>query len=218
MRLNDQSSCDLRQSRACIGLTDSEVASGNSAPLVFCLPPPRLRFTCSKVRTTNLVLFPRSDLFIQSLCFTRQYEIDIRRNLRRQIQCFTRGPLRRITSRRYCKFLPLTNFFHAAALRARETPNFWSLTQPTFRFGVLDEKGPRRTMEDSHSYVFDYDGVHGQGFFAVFDGHAGREAADWCGKNFHQVRSKIVAFHDVHYVFGLVHALDPASQSRSQCT
>jgi protein phosphatase PTC1 len=42
-------------------------------------------------------------------------------------------------------------------------------------------------MEDAHSYVFDYDGVHGQGFFAVFDGHAGREAADWCGKNFHQV-------------------------------
>lgn len=66
------------------------------------------------------------------------------------------------------------------------TPNFWSLTQPTFRFGVLDEKGPRRTMEDAHSYVFDYDGVHGQGFFAVFDGHAGKEAADWCGKNFHQ--------------------------------
>ncbi|KAH9957912.1 protein serine/threonine phosphatase 2C [Russula dissimulans] len=66
------------------------------------------------------------------------------------------------------------------------TPNFWSHTQPTFRFGVLDEKGPRRTMEDAHSYVFDYDGVHGQGFFAVFDGHAGREAADWCGKNFHQ--------------------------------
>ncbi|KAH9986537.1 phosphatase 2C-like domain-containing protein [Russula compacta] len=65
-------------------------------------------------------------------------------------------------------------------------PNFWSPTQPTFRFGVLDEKGPRRTMEDAHSYVFDYDGVHGQGFFAVFDGHAGREAADWCGKNFHE--------------------------------
>ncbi|KAI9509730.1 protein serine/threonine phosphatase 2C [Russula earlei] len=66
------------------------------------------------------------------------------------------------------------------------TPNFWSLTQPTFEFGVMDEKGPRRTMEDAHSYVFDYDGVHGQGFFAVFDGHAGREAADWCGKNFHE--------------------------------
>ncbi|KAI0305767.1 protein serine/threonine phosphatase 2C [Multifurca ochricompacta] len=66
------------------------------------------------------------------------------------------------------------------------TPNFWSSNQPTFRFGVLDEKGPRRTMEDAHSYVFDYAGVHGQGFFAVFDGHAGKEAADWCGKNFHE--------------------------------
>jgi len=66
------------------------------------------------------------------------------------------------------------------------TPNFWSLTQPTFRFGVLDARGPRRTMEDAHSYVVDYDGVHGQGFFAVFDGHAGKEAADWCGKNFHE--------------------------------
>jgi protein phosphatase PTC1 len=42
-------------------------------------------------------------------------------------------------------------------------------------------------MEDAHSYVFDYAGVHGQGFFAVFDGHAGREAADWCGQNFHEV-------------------------------
>jgi hypothetical protein len=143
----------------------------------------------------QLVLFARSDSFIQSLCFTRQYEIDFRRNLRRGLQCFTRGQLsgRRITSRRYCKFAPTNNFFHAV-LRARETPNFWSLTQPTFRFGVLDEKGPRRTMEDAHSYVFDYDGVHGQGFFAVFDGHAGREAADWCGKNFHQVSSGLVAF------------------------
>ncbi len=45
-------------------------------------------------------------------------------------------------------------------------------------------------MEDAHSYVFDYAGVHGQGFFAVFDGHAGREAADWCGKNFHEVSPK----------------------------
>jgi hypothetical protein len=156
---------------------------------------------------------------MQSLCFPRQYEIDFRRNLRRRLQCFTRGQLnrRRITSRCHCKFPATNNFFHAA-LRARETPNCWSLTQPTFRFGVLDEKGPRRTMEDAHSYVFDYDGVHGQGFFAVFDGHAGKEAADWCGKNFHQVSSGLVAFHDVHYVFGLVHALDPSSQSRSQCT
>jgi hypothetical protein len=42
-------------------------------------------------------------------------------------------------------------------------------------------------MEDAHTYVFDFAGVHGQGFFAVFDGHAGKEAADWCAKNFHEV-------------------------------
>ncbi len=153
--------------------------------------PSRLRISYFKVRITSSFLSPAQTAFIQLLCITRQYEIDFRKNLRRRTQCFTRGQLsgRRITSRCYCKFPPSENFLHAA-LRPRETPNFWSLTQPTFRFGVLDEKGPRRTMEDAHSYVFDYDGVHGQGFFAVFDGHAGREAADWCGKNFQQVSSE----------------------------
>jgi Protein phosphatase 2C len=87
-------------------------------------------------------------------------------------------------------FISSGRSFHVA-LHSRETPNFWSSDNPTFRFGVLDEKGPRRMMEDAHSYVFDYDGVHGQGFFAVFDGHAGREAADWCGKNFHEVSSEL---------------------------
>ncbi|KAI0051824.1 protein serine/threonine phosphatase 2C [Auriscalpium vulgare] len=66
------------------------------------------------------------------------------------------------------------------------TPNLWSYDRPTFRFGVADAKGPRRAMEDAHSFVFDYAGLHGQGFFAVFDGHAGKEAADWCGNNFHK--------------------------------
>lgn len=68
-----------------------------------------------------------------------------------------------------------------------KTPNPWSAATPTFRFGVADEKGPRRTMEDAHTYVFDFAGIHGQGFFAVFDGHAGKEAADWCAGNFHEV-------------------------------
>lgn len=45
-------------------------------------------------------------------------------------------------------------------------------------------------MEDAHTYVFDFAGVSGQGFFAVFDGHAGKEAADWCSKNFHEVGSE----------------------------
>ncbi|KAG6336627.1 hypothetical protein ID866_2466, partial [Astraeus odoratus] len=41
-------------------------------------------------------------------------------------------------------------------------------------------------MEDAHSFVVDYAGVRGQGFFAVFDGHAGKHAAEWCGQHFHE--------------------------------
>lgn len=42
-------------------------------------------------------------------------------------------------------------------------------------------------MEDAHSFVVDFDAVKGQGFFAVFDGHAGKHAAEWCGAHFHEV-------------------------------
>jgi len=41
-------------------------------------------------------------------------------------------------------------------------------------------------MEDAHSFVIDYDSIRGQGFFAVFDGHAGKHAAEWCGNHFHE--------------------------------
>lgn len=41
-------------------------------------------------------------------------------------------------------------------------------------------------MEDCHSFVTDFGGIKGQGFFAVFDGHAGKDAAEWCGKHFHE--------------------------------
>jgi len=42
-------------------------------------------------------------------------------------------------------------------------------------------------MEDSHALVAPFNQVHGQGFFAVFDGHAGKHAAEWCGQHFHEV-------------------------------
>ena len=44
-------------------------------------------------------------------------------------------------------------------------------------------------MEDSHALIAPFNQVHGQGFFAVFDGHAGKHAAEWCGQHFHEVRS-----------------------------
>lgn len=41
-------------------------------------------------------------------------------------------------------------------------------------------------MEDAHAFIYDFGGVRGQGFFSVFDGHAGKHAAEWCGKHFHE--------------------------------
>jgi len=55
-----------------------------------------------------------------------------------------------------------------------------------FSVGVQDAQGARMTMEDAYSFVVDFGGVRGQGFFAIFDGHAGPEAAEWCGNHFHE--------------------------------
>ncbi|KAK7057188.1 PPM-type phosphatase domain-containing protein [Favolaschia claudopus] len=57
---------------------------------------------------------------------------------------------------------------------------------PAYQVGISEDKGVRRTMEDAHSFVVDFGSVRGQGFFAVFDGHAGKHAAEWCGSNFHE--------------------------------
>lgn len=55
---------------------------------------------------------------------------------------------------------------------------------------MSDDKGVRRTMEDAYSYIVDFAGIRGQGFFAIFDGHAGKHAAEWCGQHFHEVRRR----------------------------
>jgi len=59
------------------------------------------------VRITRQLFFSAHETRSYSRCTSHcQYEIDFRRNLRRRLQCFTRGQLsgRRITSRCYCKF------------------------------------------------------------------------------------------------------------------
>ncbi len=40
-----------------------------------------------------------------------------------------------------------------------------------YRVGVCEDRNRkcRRTMEDSHSFVYDFGGVKGQGYFAVFE-------------------------------------------------
>ncbi|KAF1836296.1 protein phosphatase-like protein 2C [Decorospora gaudefroyi] len=89
----------------------------------------------------------------------------------------------------------------------------------TFRVGVTEDKNKkcRRTMEDTHAYLYNFLSTpapfHGaerigsisdagstrsdslsqavvetdNGYFAIFDGHAGTFAADWCGKKLHLI-------------------------------
>jgi protein phosphatase PTC1 len=73
-------------------------------------------------------------------------------------------------------------FLHPKILNRHAAKNL------SYQVGVSEDKGTRRTMEDAHSFVVDFGGVRGQGFFAVFDGHAGKHAAEWCGGHFHEVR------------------------------
>ncbi|KAI9231688.1 MAG: phosphatase 2C-like domain-containing protein [Podila humilis] len=63
------------------------------------------------------------------------------------------------------------------------------LDEYEFAVGVAEDRNKRcrRTMEDTHAFIYNYEGITGHGFFAIFDGHAGKSAADWCGLHFHEV-------------------------------
>lgn len=53
-----------------------------------------------------------------------------------------------------------------------------------FNFGVVSDKNARfrRTMEDAHIAEVGFGGNPTQGFFAVLDGHGGKQAAEFCEK------------------------------------
>ncbi|CAG8434938.1 15389_t:CDS:2 [Funneliformis mosseae] len=65
---------------------------------------------------------------------------------------------------------------------------------PYFKVGISEDRNKRyrRTMEDAHSFFYDFAGIEGQGFFAIFDGHAGKQAADWCGNHFHETFQEVL--------------------------
>ncbi|KAI3657787.1 hypothetical protein MP638_000758 [Amoeboaphelidium occidentale] len=61
-------------------------------------------------------------------------------------------------------------------------------TLPYFKhvkLGISEEmnRKNRRSMEDAHCYNLDFCGRDGDALIAVFDGHAGKAAAQWCGDN-----------------------------------
>ncbi|ODV75975.1 type 2C protein phosphatase PTC1 [Cyberlindnera jadinii NRRL Y-1542] len=57
----------------------------------------------------------------------------------------------------------------------------------TYSVGVAENVNTRYrpTMEDVHTYVENFVERLDWGYFAVFDGHAGKEAAKWCGQHLH---------------------------------
>jgi protein phosphatase PTC1 len=92
----------------------------------------------------------------------------------------------------------------------------------TFHVGVWEDRNKkcRRTMEDTHAFLYNFldtpapaaDGLArdkgskdgsdvppaqeavetDNGYFAIFDGHAGTFAADWCGKKLHIILEDII--------------------------
>lgn len=93
----------------------------------------------------------------------------------------------------------------------------------TFHVGVWEDRNKkcRRTMEDTHAFLYNFvrtppqteaagkeagDGEGSDssaqdlvesdnGYFAIFDGHAGTFAADWCGKKLHIILEDLIRKH-----------------------
>lgn len=51
-------------------------------------------------------------------------------------------------------------------------------------------------MEDAHAYIYNYASMPDAGYFAVFDGHGGSKAAQWCAANLHGVLAAAIHKHD----------------------
>ncbi|EEB08055.1 protein phosphatase 2C Ptc1 [Schizosaccharomyces japonicus yFS275] len=59
----------------------------------------------------------------------------------------------------------------------------------TWSVGHMEDKNSRwrRSMEDTHIFLYDFGNAADNGYIAVFDGHAGTQASEYCMKNLHLV-------------------------------
>lgn len=86
---------------------------------------------------------------------------------------------------------------HADGITLSDNANSAVLSDVHPAVGVaVDKNGKwRRTMEDAHMFIHDFDQVPGQGYFAIFDGHAGKFAAEWCRDNMSDILAKELQEH-----------------------
>ncbi|KAJ3417315.1 Protein phosphatase 2C 1 [Chytridiales sp. JEL 0842] len=84
-----------------------------------------------------------------------------------------------------------------AAKKAAEAALLVEQGKAKFRVGFAEDRNKRfrRTMEDAHAFHYNFGGIDGHGFFGIYDGHAGRGAAEWCGNNLHQTLTKLLHEH-----------------------
>lgn len=78
--------------------------------------------------------------------------------------------------------------------------NELELPDCSFKVAVVEDSNLkyRQSMEDAHVYIYNYCDIPDAGYFAVFDGHAGSQAAKWCSENLHDlVRTNILQNDDL---------------------
>ncbi|ODV92524.1 hypothetical protein CANCADRAFT_87718 [Tortispora caseinolytica NRRL Y-17796] len=58
-----------------------------------------------------------------------------------------------------------------------------------FEVGVYEDRNARcrKSMEDTHTVKSHFMSSKDAGFFALFDGHAGKQTAEWCRSNFESI-------------------------------
>mmetsp|Transcript_2834 Transcript_2834/g.3164 ORF Transcript_2834/g.3164 Transcript_2834/m.3164 type:complete len:363 (+) Transcript_2834:61-1149(+) len=68
----------------------------------------------------------------------------------------------------------------------------------SFKVGVAENKNVtyRAKMEDVHTYVANFAEKLDWGYFAIFDGHAGKQTARWCGNNLHTLLEHEIVFNE----------------------
>ncbi len=55
-----------------------------------------------------------------------------------------------------------------------------------FGIGFSEDQGVRPTMEDAHTLVRNFGGKPNQAFFGIYDGHGGKQVADFASQNLHE--------------------------------